>query len=80
MRVALLAAVGLLWPVLGATCLPLVDDTTHAPAPGTQLAVALVSPVQAKSVTSGQVVAIRWTAVVPDVVVVDRRVGSGARR
>jgi len=62
MRMGSLIASGLLWLLLGATCLPIIDESQHTPVPGTSLAIAIVSPTQALTVAPGKLVNIGWTA------------------
>ncbi len=62
MRTALLASIGLLWLLLAGACLPLIDETQRTPVPGTQLAIAIISPSAAETVTPGRLITIKWTA------------------
>jgi len=62
MRIGILVTCGLVFLILGGTCLPLVDNTAQTAPAGTKLAVALSAPTAATTVAQGTSVRIAWTA------------------
>ncbi len=62
MRLAVAAIAGLACLVAGAPCLPFIDEDKRTAEPGTSLAIAIVEPTRALTVTAGNPVHIEWTA------------------
>ncbi len=52
----------MLWLIAGSACLPLIDETKRTAPPGTSLAVAIVEPTRALTVTAGDPVHLEWAA------------------
>lgn len=63
MRYGILIAVALIWALVGATCLPLVDLTARQDfGPETTLGISITQPSSDREVPKGAVVEIEWTA------------------
>ncbi len=62
MRIGLYVAVALIWLNVGATCIPLVDNSKRQPEAGETLVIVILAPTTAATVAQGASVPIEWTA------------------